>query len=146
MAISRAPVSTSVGGPHTTTTASLSPAPVAFLISCHSAAARVSLWLSLCTILGSVVRQAITRTRSEISRENAVSVWVGQRSRSRKPTRFTPNTTFPSAMAVRMGWKRVLRRLRVTSVVRVAKVAAVTPRRCSSARSRSRLHWRIASW
>ena len=54
-------------GPQTTTTVSSSPAPRAFLMACHSALERVSLGLSEWMMLGRVVRQAMTRTRSEIS-------------------------------------------------------------------------------
>jgi hypothetical protein len=65
---------------------------------------RVSERLSEWMMFGSLVRQATTRTRSEISRENRVFVCVCQLRRSRKPRRATAEATAPAARASRMGW------------------------------------------
>ncbi|MCK7485350.1 MAG: hypothetical protein MZU97_07165 [Bacillus subtilis] len=103
MATSLAPVAASSRSPQTSTIVSSSEAFAIFLTARHSDVASDSLGLSECMILGSVVRQAITRTRSEISRENTVSVCVSQRSNPRKPRRTTQLTSSPEATASLMG-------------------------------------------
>ncbi|MBP1770479.1 MAG: hypothetical protein H6P96_1097 [Candidatus Aminicenantes bacterium] len=89
MTISCAPVLTSSGLPQTTTTVSSAVALTALRTASHLGLERVSAELSEWTMLGSLVRQATTRTRSEISREKRVFVCVGQARRSRKPRRTT---------------------------------------------------------
>ncbi len=104
MAISWTPVLTSAAGPQTTTTVSSAVAPTALRTASQRALERVSERLSEWMMLGSVVRQATTRTRSEISREKRVFVWVCQLRRSRKPRRTTAAATAPAARASWMGW------------------------------------------